>query len=405
MPATTPSNRLSFGLRYLTRRVLSPSRPASLAEAGLFTGKPQHETFAHIDDLAPIRRMRASSAPLPWPTGSDIAIPSTYRFGGSERPSEDFLRSTGTSALLVLVDGVIRHERYFLTGGPDVRWLSMSVAKSFVSALVGIAVQERHIADIGDPISDYVPVEPGSAYDGVSIRDVLQMSSGARWNEDYNDPRSDIHHLTRAMMGRGGGLNGFVARMSQEHTPQTVCRYNSGETQVLGALIARATGRSVADYMAEKLVEPLGFESPGFWVTDVLGTEMSYGGLNLTARDYARLGELYRNGGVWHGRQIIDPDWVRQSTRIDAPIREAGKPIVGGHEIDLGYGYQWWIPAGHQGDYCAIGVLNQLVHVDPARGTTIVKLSANRMYGTSPDEKTNRDLENVEFLRSIARSV
>ncbi|MGB3770542.1 MAG: serine hydrolase [Rhodococcus sp. (in: high G+C Gram-positive bacteria)] len=405
MPATTPSNRLSFAVRYLARRVMSRSRPASLAEAGLFTGKPQHETFANIDDLAPVRRMPASSTPRPWLTGPDITIPSTYRFDGYERSSEDFLTSTDTSALLVLVDGVIRHERYLLTGGPTVRWLSMSVAKSFVSALVGIAVQDGHIADIGDLIGDYVPVKPGSAYDGVSIRDVLQMSSGARWNEDYNDPRSDIHHLTKAMMGQGGGLDGFVARMSKEHPPQTVCRYNSGETQILGALVARATGRSVADYMTEKLVEPLGFESPGFWVTDMLGTEMAYGGLNLTARDYARLGELYRHDGMWHGTQIIDPDWVRSSTSIDAPIREAGKPIVGGHDIDLGYGYQWWIPAGHQGDYCAVGVLNQLVHVDPAKGTTIVKLSANRMYGTSPDESTNRDLENVEFLRSIARSV
>lgn len=405
MPQTRSTNRPAFALRYVARRLLRSSRPASLAEVGLFTGARQDWTFSHIDRLAPVRHMPASSTPRPWPTGPEVTIPSTFDVDGTARSTEEFLADTDTSALLVLVDGEIRYERYFSTGGPTTRWLSMSVAKSFVSALVGIAVQEGHIADIGDPISDYVPVRPGSAYDGVTILDVLQMSSGARWNEDYNDRDSDIHHMTTAMMGRRGGLNGFVARMVKEAPPQTVCRYNSGETQVLGALIARATGRTVADYMAEKLVEPLGFESPGFWVTDMHGTEMSYGGLNLTARDFARLGELYRGGGSWHGRSIVDPEWVRRSTTVDAPVREPGRPIVGGHAIGLGYGYQWWIPAGDDGEFCAIGVYNQFVHVDPVARTTIVKLSANHRYGTTADGSSDRDLENVALLRSIARSL
>jgi CubicO group peptidase (beta-lactamase class C family) len=405
VPSTRDTNRLLFTLRYLGRRAFVRSRPASLAEAGLFTGKPQHENFARTDALAPVRRMPASSSPQSWPVGESVELPSTYRFDGENRSTAEFLDVTDTAALLVLVDGAIRCERYWLTGGPTVNWLSMSVAKSFVSALVGIAVQEGHIASVNDPISKYVPVEPDSAYDGVAIVDVLQMSSGARWNEDYNDSRSDVHQLTKAMMGLGGGLDGFVARMVRQDPPQTVCRYNSGETQILGALIAHATGRTVSDYMAEKLVEPLGFETPSYWLTDMRGTEMSYAGLNLTARDYARLGELYRNDGMWRGRRIIDQQWVRSSTTIDSPRREAGRPIVGGHEIDLGYGYQWWIPAGHHGDYCAVGVLNQLIYVDPDTRTTIVKLSANRAYGTSDDESTNRDIENVAFLRAIAQSV
>lgn len=394
-----------FALRYLTQKVLAPRRPASMAEIGLFTGAPQHENFARIDQLAPVRRMPASTRPRPWPEGPDIPLPDTYPFDGERKSTAAFLADTDTAALLILIDGQIRHEHYALTGGPTVNWLSMSVAKSFISTLVGIATDEGHIAGIDDAISDYVPVDPGSAYDGVAIRTVLQMSSGARWNEDYNDPTSDIHLLTRALMGRRGGLNGFVARMAAESPPDTVCRYNSGDTQVLGALIANATGRSVSEYMTDKLVEPLGFESPGFWITDLRGTEVSYAGLNLTARDFARLGELYRNGGMWHGRRIVSPEWVRASTTIDSPIREAGRPIVGDHGLDLGYGYQWWIPAGHRGDYTAIGVYNQLVYVNPETATTIVKLSANRHYGTSASESTNRDVENVEFLRAIAASI
>lgn len=400
-----PAAAAAFTVRYLARKMIAPRRPASLAEIGLFTGAPQHENLMRIDELAPVRRMPASTSPAPWPAGPPISLPASYAFEGSTKSTEQFLADTDTAALLVLVDGQLRFERYLLTGGPAVNWLSMSVAKSFISALVGIAVDDGHIADIDRAISDYVPVEPGSAYDGVSIRNVLQMSSGARWNEDYHDPASDVHRLTQAMMGRRGGLDGFVARMATESAPGTVCRYNSGETQILGALIAHAVGRSVSEYMTDKLVEPLGFESPSFWVTDLLGTEMSYAGLNLTARDFARLGELYRNNGMWQGRQIVSAEWVRVSTTINSPIREPGRPIVGDHGIDLGYGYQWWIPAGDKGDFSAIGVLNQLVYVNPARATTIVKLSANRRYGTSSSEETNRDLENVEFLRAIAESI
>lgn len=156
--------------------------------------------------------------------------------------------------------------------------------------------------------------------------------------------------------------------------------------------------------MTEKLVKPLGFESRGYWVVDPLGTEMSYAGLNLIARDFAKLGELYRNAGVWQGDQVVPAQWVVDSTTIDSPIREPGKPWVGDHEFDLGYGFQWWIPAGDRGDYSAIGVLNQFVYVDPPTGTVIVKLSSNRNYGTANTEEVNRDAENIELLRAIAQA-
>jgi CubicO group peptidase (beta-lactamase class C family) len=405
MPPSRTANVKSFRLRFLVRKVFQPTKPASLAETGLFTGSPQHEYFCQTDHFAPVSRMPVSSTPYVWPVGPSVSIPASYVFEGATKSTEDFLKDTDTSALLVLVNGQVRYERYLLTGGPTVNWLSMSVAKSFVSCLVGIAVDEGYIASIEDPISKYIPVQPNSAYDRVTIKNVLQMSSGARWNENYNDPNSDIIHLGQATLGKGGGLDGFITRMVKEDAPDVVCRYNSGETQVLGALVAHATKRSLTEYMNEKLVQPLGFESSSFWITDMLGTEMSYAGLNLTARDYAKLGELYRSGGLWQGKRIISENWVRASTTIDSPIREAGEPIVGGHSIDLGYGYQWWIPAGHMGDYCAIGVLNQLVYVNPEKKATIVKLSANRKYGTSAHEHTNQDVENVEFLRAIAANI
>jgi len=374
--------------------------PSSLVELGLFTGIPQHENFSRVPELIPTSKMSPSSTPHDWPATDPIGLPDTYAFNGQSRATEDFLAQTDTAALLVLHDGAISYEWYGLTGGPNVPWISMSVAKSVISALVGIAVDEGHISSIDRPIGDYIRVTPGSAYDGVSIKDVLRMSSGARWNEDYNDPASDIFRLAVAM-GDGGTLEEFVATMVRDNEPGRICRYNSGDTQALGALLVGATGRSITDYMQEKLVEPLGISSPAYWLVDSAGMEVTFAGLVMTARDYAKFGELYRNGGRWRGKQIVPQSWVDASLTADADHLQPGRPIVGSHPLDLGYGYQWWLPASNSGEFSAIGVYNQFVYVSPTTKTVVVKLSANRMYGTSDDESTNRELETIAFLRAL----
>jgi CubicO group peptidase (beta-lactamase class C family) len=154
--------------------------------------------------------------------------------------------------------------------------------------------------------------------------------------------------------------------------------------------------------MQEKLVEPLGFSSPAYWLIDSVGMEVAFAGLVMTARDYAKFGELYRNGGRWRGKQIVPESWVRASLTSDADHLEPGRPVIGGHPLDLGYGYQWWLPPGSSGEFSAIGVYNQFVYVSPTTKTVVVKLSANRMYGTSDDESTNRELETIAFLRRLA---
>ena len=322
-------------------------------------------------------------------------------FDGEKRWSQAFLEATDTSALLVLQNGKIRLEDYDLTGGRHVQWISWSVAKSFISALVGIAIDEGFIGSVEDPISDYAASLRGSAYDGVAIRHVLQMSSGARWSEDYSDPEADVHRLASVMAGHST-LEAFVSGMVRETKPGTVCQYNSADTQALGVMLTYATGRSVTAYMQEKLYEPLGMEDQGYWLLDNAGMELVLGGLNLTARDFARIGELYRNGGRHNGEQIVPASWVKASIHSDADHLRPGNVMVGGHAFPFGYGYQWWIPNGERGEFSAIGVYNQFVFVDPSRDVTIVKLSANRAYGTSPDEATNREAETVAFLRALA---
>lgn len=369
---------------------------------GLFTGVPQHQTFPHLARRLPSTTMPPSRSPSAFPEGPPVELPATYEFEGRSRSVGEFLTGTDTAVLLVLHDGAVRLERYALTGGPSTHWISFSTAKSFVSALVGIAIHEGHIGGVEDPISDYISVEAGSAYDGVAIRDVLQMSSGARWNEDYADPSSDVFRLSAAMAGVGT-LDEFVATMVPENEPGTVCRYNSADTQALGSLLAAATNRSLSDHMHEKLVEPLGMTAPGHWLVDAAGREMAYGGLNLVPHDFAKLGELFRNRGMWQGQRLIPADWVRDSVTAGAAHLAAGRVILNDHTLPLGYGYQWWLPDGDHGEFSAIGVYNQFIYVDPARDVVIVKLSANRAYGTTPDESTNRDIENIAFLRAVAR--
>jgi CubicO group peptidase (beta-lactamase class C family) len=370
----------------------------------IFTGEPQYENFARMQQLNAVREMKPAQLPFQFPEGPRISLPTTYTFDGKTRNLHSLLGATHTSALLVLKDGVVRYEQYWLTGGRNVQWMSMSVAKSFVSALVGIALSEGAIGSLQDPIDRYVPKLSGSAYEGVSIKDVLQMSSGARWNEDYSDPTSEIFGLSAAM-APGGSLDDFIATIVRATTPGTLCMYNSADTQALAMLVAGATGRTLADYMQEKLCEPLGMESPGYWITDSVGREMAFAGLLLTARDFAKLGELYRNGGQWSRREVVASAYVAASIKADAPHLMPGKPMVGDHALGPGYGYQWWLPDGNLGEFSGIGVYNQYVYVDPSRGVVIVKLSANPAYGTTSLEENNKDNENIAALRTISRQI
>ena len=377
-----------------------PMTDASLPELPtLFDGEPQHHVFPYLHEFLPSVRMEAAPTPYVFPVGEPLDFPETHKHEGV-RSTAEFLIDTDTVALLVVQHGELRHEQYWLTGGRDVQWISWSVAKSFVSTLIGIAIADGHIGGIDEIISDYATALRGSAYDGVSIEDVLQMSSGARWYEDYSDPSSDVHGLVRTMTGEIT-LEEFVAGIPREHPPASLCRYNSADTQALGLLLRAATGRTIADYMHEKLSVPLGMEAPGYWLTDHEHVEMAYGGLMLAPHDFAKLGELFRRGGDWFGTQIVPADWVAASTTYDKPHTQPGAPEIGGMSLPDGYGYQWWLNPGSRRAYEAVGIYNQYVHIDPPSSSVIVKLSANRRYGTDNTQAASRDIETARFFNAV----
>jgi len=364
----------------------------------LFTGVEQYENFSRVAELFPVTTLNKSTHPYQFEDGEALSLPQEFIYGDKAISTETFLSETDTGGLFILHQGKTRFEEYYLTGGRSVNWLSMSVAKSFISALLGIAVEEGKIESIEDPITKYVPKLIGSGYENVRIKDIMQMSSGARWNEDYGDPESDINRMGR-IMAIGGSLNDFATTLTNEREPGTFNLYNSTDTQTLGMLLTKATGRSVTDYMQEKLWEPLGMESPAYWMIDDENMEMVFGGLNATARDYAKLGELYRNKGLWNGKQIVSSDWIEASTTPDAPHLMPGDNP--NSDFPLGYGYQWWIMDGTQHEYAAIGVYNQFIYVNPTHEVVIVKLSANSDYASTSDESSFRELETIEFFRAI----
>lgn len=369
-----------------------------LMGATLFRGFEQSENFSRATEFFPVSTVGPSEDPHRFPLGSRIELPSAFEYEGESIEVEEFLATTDTGALLVLQDGRIRYERYTAPAGPEVPWLSWSVAKSFVSALVGIAIEEGHIRSVEDPVSQYVPSLAGSGYEGVRIKDILQMSSGVAWDETYANPLSDVNRFGLVLF-LGGSLNQFVRSLGRAQPPGTKNRYSSADTHVLGMLLASATGRSVTRYMEEKLWQPLGMERPGHWLLDDEGVEVSFGGLNATARDYAKLGELYRLEGKWRGQQLIPSAWVHASTTPDAPHLMAHAESK--EDFPVGYGYQWWIPAGDEGEYAAIGIYNQFIYVNPAHSVVIVKLSAFSGYAFGRDEDAYRELQSFALFRAI----
>jgi hypothetical protein len=322
-------------------------------------------------------------------------LPLTYEYRGATKDVERFLQDTWTTGLIVLQDGKIVQERYFRGNTATSKSISWSVAKSFISALVGIAVAEGRIADIHRPVSDYVPVLRGSGYDGVPVKDVLQMSSGIRFDENYGEFFSDINRLGRAI-AFDTSLDEFVASLKRERAPGTFHHYVSMDTQVLGMLLRETTGETIASYLESRIWKKLGMESDAYWLIDRNGMELAFGGLNAVLRDYARLGQLYLNEGEWQGQQIVPAAWVRASVNPGAPHLQPGNPAS---TWVLGYGYQWWIPQQPDGDYLAIGVYGQFIYVYPKRKIVIAKTSA---YPDHTIDGPGKELETIALFRAIA---
>lgn len=333
-----------------------------------------------------------------WETANK-SLPKTFNSPLGEREVFDWLEQTQTTSFLVIQDGKIAFEEYYLGTKKDDLRISWSVAKSFLSAAFGIAVSEGKI-DIEKSVDSYVPAFKGTTYEGVLVRNVLTMSSGVEFNEDYLDFWSDINKMGR-VLAVGGSMDEFATSLESRKRKQGVVReYISIDTHVLAMVLRAATGEKLANYLADKVITPIGFMRQPFYLTDSEGNAFALGGLNITTRDYARFGQMFLNGGKWNGEQVIPQSWVQMST-----IEQAGKPEA---EDGFGYGYQWWIPDGstdNGNDYVARGIYGQYIYINPQSKTVIIRTAANRKFR----EKLHGDLvENhiyMDLFRTIAEAV
>ena len=332
-------------------------------------------------------------------TEAEGELPESFSFGDDTVNIEEYLERTGTLGMVVVRDGAIVHEQYALGSTDATQHISWSVAKSFTSALVGIAVDEGHIESIMDPVTKYVPSLEASGYDGVPIKHVLEMSSGVKFDEDYADFDSDINRMGR-LLAFNTSIEDFVLSLENELESGTVNRYVSMDTQVLGLLLREATGQSVTSYLEEKIWKPMGAEADWYWNVDVNEMELTFGFLNAVLRDYARFGMLYLNLGKRGDEQIVPEQWVKDSIVPDGEHLEPSDDLTDAE--GLGYAYQWWIPAQSDGDYLAIGVYNQFIYVNPKLNVVIAKNSANHRY---LEEDYISEPMHIEMFRAIAQHV
>lgn len=339
--------------------------------------------FSNMDAAFLHRVIPRGDGPVsPLPQGRALDMPEGY---------DAWVADQVVTSTLVLKDGQIVHEAYYHGTSADDLRISWSVAKSYLSALFGILVHEGAIGSLDDRVTKYAPQLAGGAYDGATILNVLQMSSGITFDEDYLDYDSDINRMGR-VLALGGKMDDFAAGLSERFAdPGETWQYTSIDTHVVGMVARGATGRDIPDLMSEKLIVPLGLERDPIYLTDGVGVAFVLGGLNITTRDYARFGQMILQNGMWQGKQVVPADWIAASTRASART-QPGK---------IGYGYQWWIPVGaHPGEFIGRGIYGQYLYVDQRAGVVIVATAADRNFREPGTQEQNTDM----FRQIVAAS-
>lgn len=348
-------------------------------------------TFQHTPEIQPTKKISKGADTFQFVKEDNTTLADGFSFEGVFYSSEKFMEDTKTSAMLVIKDDVIKYEKYFMGGDENTLFSSNSMGKSFVSALMGIAVSEGYVESIEDPIGKYIPEFVGTEIEKIPIRACLQMASGINFNED-----TDMSGFSmRTLMGKPAMR--VISKYGMQEEPYTYRRYLSINTEILGQVIKNTTGRSLAEYMEEKLWKKIGAAHDAYWTLSN-GTELAMGGLSVSLRDYARFARLYLNEGSYEGIQILERQWIQDSMDISAEYSKPGANYDAYNAI--GYGYQWWIPEGDKGEFMAIGVYGQWIYVNPANRVIIVKLSADPNF-----MEKGYELKHVEFFRVIAEEI
>ena len=358
----------------------------------LFWNEAQRDAAFRALDRLPVlaksRVVQAGSHPTPLPAGRPLKLPLDV---------DAYMAGQRSAALLIVHDGKLRLERYGLGFDASGRWTSFSMAKSVTSTLVGAAVRDGHIRSLDDKVSDYIAQMKGSAYDDVSIRQLLTMTSGVRWNEDYADPNSDVARFNNHKPEEGvDALVSYMRRLPRDVPAGTRWLYSTGETNLVGVLLREAVKKPLATYLSEKIWVPAGMEQQATWILNRTGNEISGCCIQAATRDFARLGIFILNGarvggaGGAGGQSSIVPDgWLADATTAR----------IGTGQPERGYGYQWWTYA--DGTFAARGIFGQGIFIDPKRKLVIV---SNADWGGGATDRVASDAREA-FYRTVEKAI
>ncbi|MGB7372195.1 serine hydrolase domain-containing protein [Erythrobacter sp.] len=346
-----------------------PTRAPSDLQVLFWNDEQRSARFREMENWFAGHEVPPATTPRPLPEGAPLPA-------SLARDIREAMRDTNAAGVMVWQDGAVRFEDYALGFGPEQRWTSFSVAKSMTSTLLGAAVADGFIADLDDPVTRYVPGLAGSAYKGVTVRQLATMTSGVAWNEDYSDPESDVAQTQEFVIEYGD--NAIVEQMKalpREAEPGEKWVYKTGETNLLGLLVENAVGLPLAHYAQENLVEPAGFAGPMFWMVDPRGGNIGGCCLSLSLADYTRMGVFALQGGG----DVVPEDWFAQAGDSQVDFGTSG----------FGYGYQWWT---YPGAYGAQGIFGQSITIVP-EADTVVAIVSNWPRATSNDNRNRwRDL-------------
>jgi CubicO group peptidase (beta-lactamase class C family) len=357
------------------------------------------KTFSASDTLFPVNVVHRGGAVRPFTPSSDALKAKLkalrLQSEGGDFDLYDYLADDRVAGLLILKDGKVVMEDYELGTSPDTRWISFSMAKSVSSTLVGAALKQGLIASIDDPVTKYVPGLKGGVYDDVSVRNLLEMASGVKWDETYTDPHSDRRKLLDLQLAnKPGSIVAYMKALPRAGPAGTIWNYSTGESFLVGALIEGATHKPLATFLTETLWSRLGMERDAtWWLESPGGMGLAGSGLGATLRDYGRFGQFVLDDGVINGARVVPEGWFQEAGRAHR---------IGGKNVD--YGYLWWpLPAGdpvHQGAFEAVGIFGQHLYINPTEKLVVVVLSAR------PKPSAQRSpISDTAFFTAVARAL
>jgi len=343
----------------------------------MWTQEQRDFAFPRMEELAPVHTISNGETVLELPQGDalDVAI----EIDGVSWTLDDYLADQRAGGMVVIHNGAIRLERYRMGADSDTRWTSFSVAKSFTSTLVGAAIVDGHIGSLDDAVTTYIPELVGSGYDGVTVLQLLTMTSGVRWDESYTDPNSDVSQFNLVTPEPDvDPIVTYMRRLEREAEPGTRWQYNTGETNLIGVVVANAVGMSLADYLSQEIWSTFGMAHDAEWIVNAGGNEIAGCCISASVRDYARFGLFVLGDGMIGDERIVPEAWYEA-----AGTRQADYGVPG-----RGYGYQWW--TFDDGSFAAQGIFGQGIFIDPNRNLVIAS-NGNWPIASGPEPRERRN--------------